>query len=53
MRVKQVFTPDLSIPEAAFAKTLELMQKAGVADAALAAKARAVLDDSYRREALA
>jgi len=53
MRAKQVFTPDLSIPNTAFAKTLELMQRAGVADAALAAMARTVLDDSYRREALA
>jgi NitT/TauT family transport system substrate-binding protein len=53
MRAKQVFTPDLSIPNAAFAKTLELMQRAGVADAALAGVAHTVLDDSYRREALA
>jgi len=52
MRAKQVFSRDLSVPEAAFAKTLELMQKAGVADAALAAKAPAVLDHSYRLEAL-
>jgi NitT/TauT family transport system substrate-binding protein len=52
MRVKQVFARDLSVPEAAFAKTLELMQKAGVADAALAARAHTVLDDSYRLEAL-
>jgi NitT/TauT family transport system substrate-binding protein len=53
MRAKQVFAPDLAIPEAAFAKTLELMRKAGVADAALSAQAYTVLDDSFRREALA
>jgi len=53
MRIKQVFTPDLSISEAAFAKTLELMQKAGVADATIATRAYSVLDDSYRHEALA
>ncbi len=34
MRAKQAFARDLSIPPAAFAKSLELMQKAGVADAA-------------------
>ena len=32
MRAKKVFSPDLSIPEAAFAKSIELMQKAGLAD---------------------
>ena len=52
MREKQVFTPDLSIPHAAFMKTIELMQRAGVADAALAANAHVALDDSFRREAL-
>jgi len=53
MRIKQVFTSDLSISEAAFAKTLELMQKAGVIDATIATRAHTVLDDSYRHEALA
>jgi ABC-type nitrate/sulfonate/bicarbonate transport system substrate-binding protein len=52
MREKRVFPRDLSIPGAAFAKTLELMQKAGFSDAD-AARATAVLDDSYRREAAA
>jgi ABC-type nitrate/sulfonate/bicarbonate transport system substrate-binding protein len=51
MREKKVFARDLSIPEAAFAKSIELMQKAGLADASLTAGARAVLDDSYRAEA--
>ncbi len=52
MRAKKVFSPDLSIPEAAFAKSIELMQKAGLADDRLAANARNVLDDSYRLAAL-
>jgi ABC-type nitrate/sulfonate/bicarbonate transport system substrate-binding protein len=51
MREKTVFARDLSIPDAAFAKSIELMQKAGLADAPLAASARAALDDSYRSEA--
>lgn len=52
MRAKQAFSRDLSIPPAAFAKSLELMQKAGVADAHLLAGAARVLDDSYRRKAI-
>ena len=32
MREKRVFSTDLSIPDAAFAKSIELMQKAGLAD---------------------
>jgi ABC-type nitrate/sulfonate/bicarbonate transport system substrate-binding protein len=52
MRAKKVFSPDLSIPEAAFAKSIELMQKAGLADDRLVANARDVLDDSYRLAAL-
>jgi ABC-type nitrate/sulfonate/bicarbonate transport system substrate-binding protein len=52
MRQKKVFPPDLAIPEAAFAKSIELMQKAGLADDRLAANARAVLDESYRTAAL-
>jgi ABC-type nitrate/sulfonate/bicarbonate transport system substrate-binding protein len=48
MRQKNVFTPDLAIPTAAFAKSIELMQKAGLADAELAMAAPKVLDDSYR-----
>jgi len=53
MRAKKVFSPDLAIPETAFAKSIELMQKAGLADDRLVANARAVLDDSYRLAALA
>lgn len=52
MRSKSVFSRDLSIPQAAFAKSVELMQKAGFADAALVAGAQSVLDDSYRSEAV-
>jgi ABC-type nitrate/sulfonate/bicarbonate transport system substrate-binding protein len=48
---KKVFARDLSIPDAAFAKSIELMRKAGLADASLTAGAQAVLDDSYRSEA--
>ena len=51
MREKAVFPRDLAIPAAAFAKSLELMQKAGLADDALVAAAGAVLDDSYRAAA--
>jgi NitT/TauT family transport system substrate-binding protein len=50
MREKRVFPRDLSIPAAAFAKTVELMQKAGL-PAADAARATAVLDDSFRKQA--
>jgi len=52
MREKRVFPDDLSIPAAAFAKTVELMQKAGFSDAD-APHAATVLDDSYRKEAAA
>ena len=52
MRAKKVFSPDLSIPDAAFAKSIELMQRAGLADDRLTANARNVLDDSYRLAAL-
>jgi NitT/TauT family transport system substrate-binding protein len=52
MRSKNVFSRDLSIPPAAFAKSVELMQKAGLADAALVAGAQIALDDSYRAEAV-
>ncbi len=51
MRSKDVFSRDLSIPAPAFAKSIELMRKAGLADDALAAGAQRVLDDSYRAEA--
>ena len=51
MREKAVFPRDLAIPPVAFTKSLELMQKAGLADDALVAGAGAVLDDSYRAEA--
>jgi NitT/TauT family transport system substrate-binding protein len=53
VREKGVFARDLSIPDAAFAKSLELMGKAGLADDAVVASARSVLDDSYRLEAVA
>ena len=52
MREKRVFPRDLSIPAAAFTKTVELMQKAGF-PASDAARASAALDDSYRKEAAA
>jgi len=52
MRAKKVFAPDLSIPDAAFAKSIELMQKAGLADDRLMVDARNTLDDSYRLAAL-
>jgi ABC-type nitrate/sulfonate/bicarbonate transport system substrate-binding protein len=52
MRQKKVFPPDLSIPDVAFAKSIELMVKAGLADDRLVANARAVLDDSFRTAAL-
>lgn len=51
MREKMVFSRDLAIPKVAFAKSLELMQKAGLADAATVSGAPAVLDDSYRAAA--
>jgi ABC-type nitrate/sulfonate/bicarbonate transport system substrate-binding protein len=51
MREKNVFPRDLAISPAAFGKSIELMQKAGLADAELAAAAPAVLDDSYRAAA--
>jgi ABC-type nitrate/sulfonate/bicarbonate transport system substrate-binding protein len=53
MRSKDVFARDLSIPSGAFATSIELMRKAGLADAALAADAHRALDDSYRSEAIA
>jgi NitT/TauT family transport system substrate-binding protein len=52
MRAKQAFSADLSIPDAAFAKSIELMHKAGLADDRLLANAQAVRDDSYRLAAL-
>jgi NitT/TauT family transport system substrate-binding protein len=51
MRQKRAFSADLEIPSPAFAKSLELMARAGLADAALQAAAPAVLDDRYRAEA--
>jgi ABC-type nitrate/sulfonate/bicarbonate transport system substrate-binding protein len=51
LRNKQTFMRDLSIPPAAFAKTLELMKKAGVADDALLSRAALVIDESYRQPA--
>lgn len=52
MRQKRVFPPDLSIPGSAFAKSVELMEKAGLADHRFAAGVKAVLDHSYRMAAL-
>lgn len=52
MRGKSVFSRDLSIPQPAFAKSVELMRKAGLADEALVANAHRALDDSYRAEAV-
>ena len=52
LREKQVFPRALVIPESAFAKTLELMQNAGL-PAADAERAHAVLDDSWRQQAAA
>ena len=53
MRDKRVFSPDLSIPDAAFAKSIELMRKAGLADEQARGRAQeAVLDDSFRAAAL-
>jgi ABC-type nitrate/sulfonate/bicarbonate transport system substrate-binding protein len=53
MRSKEIFPRDLSIPSAAFEKSIELMRKAGLADTAVLAEARLALDDSYRSEAAA
>jgi ABC-type nitrate/sulfonate/bicarbonate transport system substrate-binding protein len=52
MREMRVFSLELSIPDAAFAKSIELMQKAGLADAQLVAGAKRVLDESFRAAAL-
>ena len=46
-----MFPRDLAIPEAAFAKSLELMRKAKLADDATVANGHAVLDDSFRAAA--
>ena len=51
MRRMRVFPHDLSIPDVAFAKTVELMQKAGFA-AHDAARANIALDDAYRSRAM-
>jgi NitT/TauT family transport system substrate-binding protein len=52
MRRREAFARELEIPKAAFAKSLELMRKAKLADDAVVAAAPAVLDDSFRHEAL-
>ena len=44
MRDKRVFPKDLSIPDKAFAKSVELMQKAGLADDRLVANSKQALD---------
>jgi len=51
MRKMRVFPRDLAIPDAAFSKTVELIRKAGFDAGDVGA--RAVLDDSYRKEAAA
>jgi ABC-type nitrate/sulfonate/bicarbonate transport system substrate-binding protein len=51
MRRMRLFPHDLSIPDVAFAKTVELMQKAGFA-AHDAARANIALDDAYRSRAM-
>jgi ABC-type nitrate/sulfonate/bicarbonate transport system substrate-binding protein len=51
LRKMAVFPRDLSIPDSAFARTVELMEKAGF-PASAAARARAALDDSFREEAV-
>jgi NitT/TauT family transport system substrate-binding protein len=53
MRQKAVFPRDLAIPPGAFAKSIELMQKAGLADESLSRRAAAALDDSFRAAAAA
>lgn len=53
MRSKNVFARDCAIPEAAFAKSIELMHKAGLADDGVVAGARRALDDSFRAAAAA
>ena len=52
MRSREAFARELEIPRAAFAKSLELMRKAKLADDATLAAAPGVLDDSYRAAAL-
>lgn len=51
-RETSLFPRDLSIPDAAFAKSLELMRKAKLADDIVVKKGRAVLDDSFRAAAV-
>jgi NitT/TauT family transport system substrate-binding protein len=53
MRSKNVFPRDCAIPEAAFAKSIELMRQAGLADDAVVAGAQRVRDDSFRAAAAA
>ncbi len=53
MREKNVFARSLEIPQAALETTLELMSKAKLLEKASEATARSVLDDSFRRQALA
>jgi hypothetical protein len=53
MRAKNVFPRDCAIPPAAFAKSIELMRKAGLADDTVIAGAHQVLDDSFRAAAAA
>jgi ABC-type nitrate/sulfonate/bicarbonate transport system substrate-binding protein len=50
MRGKNVFARDLSIPTSAFSKSVELMQKAGLADEQLITRAKRVLDLSLLAE---
>ncbi|MEO8313601.1 MAG: ABC transporter substrate-binding protein [Pseudomonadota bacterium] len=52
MRHKRAFARELEIPVTALAKSLELMQKAGLADQTTIATGPSTHDDSYRLEAL-
>jgi len=51
MREKQVFQRDLSIPPSALRRSIELLEKAGLADANVVANGSKVLDDSFRTAA--
>jgi NitT/TauT family transport system substrate-binding protein len=52
MRALDAFALDLAIPEAALAKSLELMHKAKLADDIVVATGPGVIDDRFRIEAL-
>lgn len=52
LRSERAFARELEILPSALAKSLELMRKAGLADAATLAAGPSTHDDSYRLEAL-